>query len=303
MTAVQSAPARPAAPADARPASSGRHVVATSILIFSTVLLGFAVYIGLVSDLRYDRAQHTAYASFRTELAQAVAPTGPTVPGSPNTLLPLGAPVAVLSIPAIDQNDVVFEGTTGGVLQNGPGHLRDTVLPGQAGVSELLGRAAAFGGPFGRLSQLAPGDLITVTTGQGVSRFRVIDIRRAGDPEPPLVAAGKGRLELATADGPPYLPSGVLRVDADQVSQSLPTSVPAFTSRDLPPSESALGTDPSAWFALVLWGEALLLAAAVITWARARWGRWQIWVVAVPVLAFFGFAVADQASNLLINLL
>ncbi|HEX3589832.1 MAG TPA: hypothetical protein VHV74_09375 [Pseudonocardiaceae bacterium] len=53
----------------------------------------------------------------------------------------------------------------------------------------------------------------------------------------------------------------------------------------------------------MLWGEALLLAAAAITWARSRWGRWQIWVVAVPVFGFFGFAVANQASDLLINLL
>lgn len=302
MTAVATAPAAPAQPKTRRP-TAATQVAGTALLIFSTVLLGFAVYIGLISDLRYDRAQHTAYANFRTELAQAVAPTGPTVPGSPHTLLPLGAPVAVLGIPAIGVHDVVFEGTTGGVLRNGPGHLRDTVLPGQAGVSELLGRAAAFGGPFGRLGQLDPGDSITVTTGQGVARFSVIDIRRAGDPEPPLVPAGKGRLELATADGPPYLPSGVLRVDADLVSPTQPTAAPAFTGQDLPAAEVALGTDPSAWYGLVLWGQALLVAAAVLTWARTRWGRWQVWVVAVPVLAFFGFAVADQASELLINLL
>jgi len=53
----------------------------------------------------------------------------------------------------------------------------------------------------------------------------------------------------------------------------------------------------------VLWGQALLIAAGAITWARTRWGRWQVWIVAVPVLGYFGLAVADQAAGLLINLM
>lgn len=290
----------PAAPR--KELSPVRRVVSTALLIFSVSLLGFTLYIGLISQLHFDRAQHTAYANFRIELAQATAPTGPTQPTNPRALLVPGTAVAVLNIPEVDQRDVVFEGTSGSILENGPGHLRDSVLPGQAGVSEILGRAAAYGGPFGRLDELNPGDTFTVTTGQGVARYRVLDVRRAGDPEPPI-EVGKGRLVLATADGSPFLPSGVLRVDAEQTSPVQPEPPRVLTANDLAPSELPLAVDSTAWYPLVIWLQGLVVAAALITWARTRWGRWQVWIVAVPVLGFFGLSVADQVARLLINVM
>jgi LPXTG-site transpeptidase (sortase) family protein len=307
MTLVQAPPAQaqsePAVTRPRAPRSATHQVVSTALLIFAATLLGFGVYLGYLSDLRYDRAQLTSYADFRVQLAQAIAPVGPTVAGDPRALLPLGTPVAVLAIPRLGLRDVVFEGTTGAVLQSGPGHLRDSVLPGQAGIAEVMGRAATYGGPFGRLSELNPGDTITVTTGQGVSRFRVLDVRRAGDPEPPVLAGGRGRLELVTADGPAFLPAGVLRVDADQVTPVQPAAGLVLTHATLPAAENPLAGDPNAWFPLVLWGQGLVAAAVLVTWARTRWGRWQIWIVAVPVLGFFGLAVANQASDLLLNLM
>ncbi len=279
-----------------------RRVVSTTVTILSLVLLGFGAYIGFFSQLHHDRAQHNAYANFRKELALATAPTGPTQPAHPDRLLSLGTPVAVLAIPELKLREVVFEGTTAAVLQDGPGHLRDTPLPGQAGISEIMGRAAAYGGPFGKLSQLTPGDPFSVTTGQGVQNYRVLDIRRAGDAQPAPLPGGGSRLVLATADGTPYIPSGVLRVDAELTTPVQPTPSQVVSSADLSPAEQALATDPSAWYPLVLWGQALVLAVALVTWMRLRWGRWQTWIVAVPLIVFLSLAVADQAARLLPNL-
>jgi len=301
-------PSGPSGKPTRRPVSLPWQMASTALIILATALLGFILDIGLISSLYHDRAQHTAYADFRKDLAAGTAPLGQTEPKDPEhpqkgtKLLSMGTAVAVLRIPEIGLREVVFEGTSGSVLLRGPGHLRSTVLPGQAGVSEIMGRAAAYGGPFGKLSRLNPGDTFSVTTGQGVSNFRVLDVRRAGDPQPAPLTAGRGRLLLATADGAPFLPSGVLRVDADLVSQTLPTPVTVLTARDLSPREQALGTDPAAWIPLVLWGQALVLVAIGLTWARTRWGRWQIWIVAVPTLGFFGLAVADQAARLFPNL-
>mgnify|MGYP007022302215 CR=1 FL=1 len=44
-------------------------------------------------------------------------------------------------------------------------------------------------------------------------------------------------------------------------------------------------------------------AAVGSVWLRARWGRWQSWLVSVPALAFFGISVADNVVRLLPNLL
>ena len=74
-------------------------------------------------------------------------------------------------------------------------------MPGQAGVSVILGRANRLRRAVRRLASLVPGDPITVVTGQTVASYTVIDLRRAGDPLPPPLAAGAGRMILVTADG------------------------------------------------------------------------------------------------------
>jgi hypothetical protein len=165
-----------------------------------------------------------------------------------------------------------------------------------------MGRRATYGGPFARLASLSPGQLFRVTTGQGVSRYRVLDVRRARDPVPPFTP-GQGRLILVTADGPAYFPSGVVRVDANLISKPQPAPAMVYSPADIGPTEAAMGTEPVAWVPLVLWGQGLLLAAIALGWMRAVWGRWQTWVVAIPVLGFFGLAVADQAARLLPNLM
>jgi sortase A len=308
---AQSDPEPQPAPANAKPPPRRRSAVTqiawTTVLILSATLIGFALYIGLISSLHHDRAQHNAYATFRKALAEATAPIGQTVitekPTDPIRLVRPGTPVAVLHIPQIHLREVVFEGTTPAIMQNGPGHLRTTPFPGQAGVSEIMGRAATYGGPFGRLSQLSPGDLFSVTTGQGVNAYRVLDVRHEGDPKPAPLAFGKGRLVLATSDGVPYIPAGVLRVDADLMSPTRPAPPMVLSAANLSGAEHAMGTDPTAWIPLVLWGQGLVVAAALITWARGHWGFWQVWIVAVPVLLYFGLAVADQAARLLPNLM
>jgi LPXTG-site transpeptidase (sortase) family protein len=285
-----------------RRASAARLVTSTVLLTLGATLLGFAAWFGFGSRLYYDRVQHDDYASFRAELAQATAPTGPTDPANPKKLLAAGTPVAVLSIPEIGLNAVVLEGTSGGVLEGGPGLLRDTQLPGQAGLSEIFGREFSYGGPFGDLSRLSPGAIFSVTTGQGVTRYRVLDVRRAGDLDPPLTP-GKGRLVLTTADGTPFAPSGVLRVDANTVTAPKATPAMVVSTADIAPSELALGTQPVESFPLVLWSQGLVVAAIAISWLGLRWGRWQTWTVAVPVLGYFGLEVADQLARLLPNLM
>jgi hypothetical protein len=262
--------------------------------------LGFIAWVGLFSGLHYDKAQLNAYDTLRVELAAGTAPNGPTS-STTGQLLPLGVPVAVLSIPAIGLRTVILEGTTGAVLENGPGHARNTVMPGQAGVSVVLGRQAAYGGPFGGLASLVPGDSIKVVTGQTVAAYKVIDLRRAGDPLPPAPAAGAGRMILVTADGAPLDPSGVLRVDADETSKPAPAPGGTMPALSLP--ENAMYTDPSAWLPIVLWGQLLVLVAFALSWLWTAWGKWQTWIIAVPAVGFLVLSIADQATRLLPNLI
>jgi LPXTG-site transpeptidase (sortase) family protein len=273
------------------------------LIILAAAMIGFAVWLSIGSRLYFARVQYESYQTLRYNFAWQTGPTGPLNPNDTSQLDPLGTPVALLQIPALHMSDVVLEGTTGQVLEGGPGHLRDTPLPGQAGVSVILGRRAAYGAPFAGLGSLVPGEPITVVTQEGVAKYKVLDIRRAGDPLPAPLAAGSGRLILVTADGVPFDPTGKVYVDADLVGQPLTTVSPLLTSADLPPDENAMGTDQSAWVPLVLWGQLLLLLAAAVAWLSRAWGRWQTWLVGIPVLTYVSIMVADEVTRLLPNIM
>ncbi|MEU3980962.1 sortase [Streptomyces sp. NPDC026672] len=290
-------PLRPTRPV----AGPGLRVTSAALTILAAVLLGFVADAGLVGNLRHARDRQVDYATFRSELANGVAPIGQSAGGgrAPGP----GEPVALLEIPALGLREVVHEGTTADDLSHGPGHRRDTPLPGQTGVSVVMARQATYGGPFRRLGELNTGDRFTVTTGQGKHVYQVIGPRRAGDPQPAAPAAGHGRLTLITADGTPFMPRGILRVDADLISNAQPTPAPALAAGSLPEEEKPMATGTSAWLPLVLWGQGLVLAAAALTWARTRWGRPHTWVVGVPLLGALGLFTADQALMLLPNLL
>ncbi|MEV6110362.1 sortase [Streptomyces sp. NPDC051940] len=294
------APAPPRRPAPPRPGPYLRTLSA-ALLILAALMLGLVANAGPLGDLRHGRDRQVDYAALRAQLATGTAPVA-AAPTDGGTALEPGSLVAVLHIPGIRLREVVREGTTPGLLARGPGHRRDTPLPGQAGVSVLLGRQAVFGGPFARLDDVLPGEELTVTTGQGKHRYRITGIRRAGDPQPPPPGDGEGRLTLVTAEGTPFMPTGILRVDAELVSEPQGAAAPAVRPGALPADEQAMGTQETAWMPLVLWCQALVLAAAALAWVRARWGRGQTWFVGVPLMAVLGLAAADQALLLMPNL-
>ena len=303
VTVADPEPVEPAATAviaTVQPAGVERRhppLAASALTILATLLLGFAGYVGGIGHVVHARDQQLAYAELREQLANATAPTGQL--SSTGSLLALGAPVALIEAPGL--REVVLEGTTAEVLTSGPGHRRDTVLPGQPGTSVIMGRKAAFGGPFAALDDLRTGETVTVTTGQGVHRFTVVGVRRAGAPGPLPLAPGSSRLTLVTATGPTYLPSGVVRVDADLVSAVQPVAPRIPLAMGV--AEQALRGDRSALLGVVLWGQALALAACLVTWLAARWGSRQAWVVGVPLLGALSLAVAHSAALLLPNLL
>lgn len=196
-----------------------RELLTRNVLIAATVIIfGFFGNLFFLSHLQHEVSQQQLSNQFREQLALATAPVSE---GDQDLiLLANGAPVALLSIPDLGITEVVVEGTDAASLKKGPGHRRDTVLPGQAGVSVIMARAAAYGGPFGNIQSLQPGTRLSVITGQGYHVYSVIGVRYAGDPGPAEPAEGVGRLVLETARGGPYTPDGVLRVDAQLVSTS-----------------------------------------------------------------------------------
>jgi len=269
--------------------------------LVAVVLLGMVVYLAGYSRLAHVIAQDQLNQELRAELE---AGTLPVSEGTFDDVLLLdGAPVAQLRIPQIGVDETVVEGTTSGDLAAGPGHRRDTVLPGQAGASVIMGRAAAFGGPFGRLQELQLGETFTVVTGQGEQLFAVIGVRYAGDPAPAPITAGMSRLILETARGPAFLPTGVVRVDAELASAVQPPGARATTHAALPAAAMELAGDSSHLWALVFALQALVLVELGAMWTYRRIGARQAWIVFVPLALLTVLVAADQTVRLLPNLL
>jgi sortase (surface protein transpeptidase) len=268
--------------------------------IVAVLALSFLVELTVLGNLRHDRDQAQLAADFRIELANQIAPVGPT--DDANKVLAAGAPVALLEIRNLGLREIVVEGTSSGTLMSGPGHRRDTPLPGQVGTSVIIGRRATYGGPFGSINQMRAGDQITVTTGQGKHSFKVLDVRHAGDPLPPPPTRGQGRLILVTTDGPAFQPTDVLRVDAALVSEA--QSRPAqLTSAALPAADALMAGDTSALLSIVGWAILLVAAAVATVWVRFSTGLWQAWVIGLPVLIALGLTASDDIAALLPNLL
>ena len=301
---------RPEAPA-ANPTVGGKveyQLVGQVLAIFAVLALSFLIELFVLGGLRHDRDQAQLAALFRIELAQGhdseghdlIAPVGPfDDAGKP---LASGTPVALLEIPRLNLREVIVEGTSSETLMSGPGHRRDTPLPGQVGISVIAGRRTTYGRPFGSLGQLHKGDHITATTGQGKNLFTVIDIRRAGDLLPPTLTRGHSRLTLVTTDGPSLAPTGALWVDTDLISDAQPRP-PQLSSQAVPLADAMMAGDISALWGVVGWSVLLVAAAIGTVWVRFRAGRWQGWVIGVPVLITFGLLVSDDIAAMLPNLL
>jgi LPXTG-site transpeptidase (sortase) family protein len=267
----------------------------------AAIIVGFLVNLTVLGPLRHVVAQEQLRATYAEQLAGGMAPVSEG--DYNNVLLNDGDPVARLEIPALGVNEIVAEGTSSAVLATGPGHRRDTALPGQSGAVVLMGRAAAFGGPFSRIQELPPGETISLITGQGEHIYRVTGVRYAGDPAPAAITTGTGRLVLETARGGPFMPSGIVRVDADLVSAVQPNGARLTSYTTLPAEDRELASDPTTAWALVFALQFLILAEIGTVWAYRQFGWRKVWAVAVPVILLSGVLVADQITHLLPNLM
>lgn len=300
-TATDATPARPE-PATRRPPPSWWTTVGVVLTLVALACLAFLAYVGAVSHVQQFRAQQVAYADFRADLARSTAPTGQV--GPDGDLLALGTPVALLTVAGLGlERQVVFEGTTASVLAAGPGHRRNTVLPGQPGVSVVYGRAWTHGAPFGGLGGLEVGERIEVTTGQGEHAYEVTGTRSGGDvvPPPPNAARGEGRLTLVSADGPLLAPTGARYVDARLVTPAVAVPARVLGPGALTPAEEAFGVDRTAWVPVTLLLLALAGTALAAAWSTSRWRPRQVWLAAFPVVALLAVVASRELVRLLPN--
>jgi len=278
-----------------------RYFAGRSLVALGAAALIFLGQLLIVSHVQYESAQFKANETFRFELANGTAPVGQV--DSEGNLIEQGAPVAVLTIKKIDVKEIVLEGTSSAVTVDGPGHRRDTVLPGQAGISVIYGRQSAYSGVFSRLGELEVGDKIEAITGQGESSYTVSNIRRAGDVATNQLGSSMGRLTLVSTSGIPFFASDVIRVEATLDGSPKPTPNRIIPNRAIADNESALASNLDALTPLIFMTQLLIVVLIAINWLSRKWGRVQSWIAGAPAVVFLGGVWSSQIIQLLPNLL
>jgi sortase A len=275
------------------------HTMRVVVLSCSLVIVFFGLYAYVLSAVQEQRSQHQLYAQLRGLLdpSSTVAPSigGHIVPGTPVALL--NATAAGL------HNVVVVEGTSSSDLLTGPGHLRNSPLPGQPGESIIMGKSATAGAPFAHIVSLRKGDTIDVTTGQGAFRFIVFDQRVAGDPLPHIPPSG-AMITLVTATGSSWLgdlaPTHIVYVDAALSGSVVPA--PSGRPTTIPTNEIQGHGDPSAWLYVVLWFLGVVAGSFALAWLWARWRFWRAWIISAPVLLGLLWGLSTEVMRLLPNI-
>ena len=102
-----------------------------------------------------------------------------------NRELGAGEPVGRLRAKAIDLNTVVVQSTTEPSLTKGPGHYRETPLPGQKGdwTVGIAGHRTTYDAPFRNIDQLDRGDEIVFTLPYGRFTYEVEGTKIVDDSE------------------------------------------------------------------------------------------------------------------------
>lgn len=143
----------------------GKFFIGTGVLI-----LLFLAYQLWGTDFVTDNSQQQLKAQFGKAIALP-APAEPTEEPKPD----LGEGVMRIQIPKIDVDWIVVEGITVNDLKKGPGHYPGTKFPGEGGNVVISGHRATYGEPFARMNEVENGDIISLTTLNGVFEYRVYE--------------------------------------------------------------------------------------------------------------------------------
>lgn len=265
------------------------HPVRAGLAILAALIAAFAAFLFVGSGLSGQREQVIRDRELRSALAIGKARIGGAIP--------VGTPIAIMRIPALGVRQVVAEGSTAAVTQGGAGHIRATPIPGQAGNSVIVARRSTFGAPFRDLGSLRRGDRISVTTGQGVARYRITSVGTAPADDPSIFAttSRQGRITLLTAD-PPLTASRYLIARGELIGTPAASTPHA---RSIATGETGLVGEGSGLVALVLGLLVLLAAGAAGTWLFLRWRPWSAYVVVVPVVIAGAWITFEAAARLL----
>ncbi|HEX4126559.1 MAG TPA: class E sortase [Acidimicrobiales bacterium] len=288
-----------------------RALIVGALVVVAVFLVAVGAVVYGIGSLVHARDQRALMTTERSAIATAAVeakaldhvnlPTHPPAPGEP---------VGVLAIPALGINQAVVEGVGSSQTVSGPGHVPGTAGLGLPGNAAVVGRNAGYGGVFGRLDQLKPGDQVLTATIEGQSIYVVRRVARVtlGSPSAatgstPTVSlkslyrrTSDNRLTLVTsASATPWNSSAAIEVTA--VLRGKPYEPTRQEARS--PGQQGSTGDSGAWGELLLSLLALAVAAVGALFLYRRCTVRSAYLLSTaPIVACTVFA-AEAISRLL----
>ncbi len=203
------APQPEAAPMHRPGTPSGRLIALWAVVLVAVIMIVLIA----VEPMFQQREQSLLLSNYRISIDKAAnQATGLGGVEVAKTAPEFGSPVGIVEINPIGLRQVMVEGASSPIMQNGPGHVPGTAAPGQPGNSVVVGRSTLFGAPFADLSRLTVGDAIGVTTTQGQVVYRVAEASSVQLSNAKSATSAKSS-GTASGDYSPILDSGRISID------------------------------------------------------------------------------------------
>jgi len=307
-----------------------RSIAGQALSLVGVLIALFLTFQFVVTDLSASRAQSSLTEAFRRDLlAAGTLALGPDASQSSRegfedvegigaglgtkdefdadamkerlTTPEPGQPIAILSIPSIDLQQIVVEGSGSTQLSKGPGHYRGSPRPGYIGNSVIAAHRTTYGAPFRHIDQLEKGDRITVTTVDGQFVYKVRDTVTVKPGQDDVTGPKFENLLTLVTSTPAYRTEARLAVVAELEDTPVVADDEALARRNPAIAADELGVfrDATAWAPAVIYFQLLAGTWILAKFLTARWRRWSAWLITAPLLFTFGFLFLESAARLL----
>jgi len=148
------------------------RIVGSILIVAGIVIIAYPFYTNFVMK----RKEVEVLASWDDQIGQVQATSSTTEDSDPELKkesIDVDTSQKVpfkITIPDIETEWIVNEGTDTATLKEGPGHLTESALPGEEGKCVVAGHRTTYGAPFNRVDELDKGDQIFIET-LGNERF------------------------------------------------------------------------------------------------------------------------------------
>lgn len=165
--------------------------------IVAMLLIGFIIFQMIFTWILQIRNQQIGAYQLANRFNIAAGAIGhPDLSPLPNEPPAIGEPIAMIKIPKIGIEQVVFEGSDSNTTKKGIGHVPGTAGISEYGTSIIVGRKSTWGAPFYKLNKLNKNDKIFITTVAGTKEYIVTKKKLSNED---LSNLKKNRLVLVTS--------------------------------------------------------------------------------------------------------